>query len=337
MPAKRIVDFITNTNHDILDRKVGKFTRIFILDTIGASLDGIEMLTKSGQATYLERSKSNPLQKKASVIGTRHRASVEEAFQCNARSCSRYDQDGLEVPAQTYPGRQVILAALAASEKLNVSINEAITAIIIVYELLLRTGHIVRDIGWAPDSNYPSKRLCAYCFTVQGVASVLLRIIQLGLENAEIATNSGPAKCNYTLTGRSLSPNQNRRLSLIFEILQLLKNGTVNGFFSVYKADEGIIDEIVDKIAASRHLTYRLGQKYFLLQQGYKPALINRYLHHPLAAVKLTLENKRLYLNSIQSIALEGLSHIMGKITKCSLEKARSLMAFIIIPISVCL
>jgi hypothetical protein len=33
-------------------------------------------------------------------------------------------------------------------------------------------------------------------------------------------------------------------------------------------------------------MTYRLGRKYLLMQQGFKPALINRYLHHPLAAVK---------------------------------------------------
>lgn len=72
MLAKKIIDFITTTNHNVLPKKVVKFTRIFILDTIGACLDGIEMFVNSKQSIYLERFENTRLRKKATVIGTRH-------------------------------------------------------------------------------------------------------------------------------------------------------------------------------------------------------------------------------------------------------------------------
>jgi hypothetical protein len=292
MSTKKIMDFVANTNYASLPKGLVKSTRFNILDTIGATLDGVEMLMDSGQPTYVKGSGYNSKAKEARIIGTRYRVTAEEAFRANVRSCSLYDQDGIPVRAAAYPGRQVILATLTAAEKLNASIQDAVTVIVITYELLLRTGRAVRDIGWPPGSLYPSNQLSAYCFTVPGVARIAFRLVRPKLETGGIPLIGSKVSSSWAIRDirssleESWNPTQNVRLPLLTETFRLLKNGTDGGLFPVQIADTSIISEIADKIAGSNQMTYRLGRKYLLMQQGFKPALINRYLHHPLAAVK---------------------------------------------------
>jgi hypothetical protein len=328
MRSKRLLDYVNNVNYASLPKSIVKFTRLSILDTIGATLDGVKMLSDSRQPIYLSKLERNIKIKEGTIIGTRYKTTAELAFRNNACSCSLYDQDGLPVPSQTYPGRQVILAALAAAEKLNASIQDTIVVMIIANELILRTGRAVLEIGWPPGSMYPSERLSPYCFTVPGVASIVLKLINPGPEKG----GSNGDCINKTTSSQSASDTTNFTEEnvpplLLTETFRLLQTGTSVGYFPIKISDTSIITEIAEKIADSRQLTYRLGRKYLLVSQGYKPALANRYFHHPLAAVKLALKNERLKISLIQSLTLSGLSSMLKLLTKCSLEDARHLMA----------
>jgi MmgE/PrpD N-terminal domain len=336
MYNEKIINFTVNTNYANLPKGLLKFTRLCILDTIGACLDGIGMLEDPGQPTFLKKSRSNTKAKEAGVIGTRCRFSAGESFQNNCRSCCIYDQDGMLVPAQAYPGRQVILAALAAAEKFDASIQDAVTVIVITYELLLRTGLAVRDIGWPSNSQWPSKQYSAYCFTVPGISSIVLSLInsrsdQSGIMSVDCKTASLKAEGRReTSADQFHNLNRNGGLQLLVETLRLLQNGIAGGFFPVQIGDDSIIREIAGTIVSSSQLTYRLGQKYLLMEQGFKPAIINRYLHHPLAAVKLALGNKALDVNSIKALTLTGLSLLLTVEMKHSREEVR-LMALLLV------
>ncbi|MDO9334312.1 MAG: MmgE/PrpD family protein [Dehalococcoidales bacterium] len=335
MSTNNIMDFVVNTSYESLPKGLARSTRFSILDTIGAALDGVEMLMDSGQPTHTKRYKRNG--KEAFIIGTRYRVTAEEAFWNNSRSCSLYDQDGIPVPAAAYPGRQVILATLAAAEKLDASIQDAVTVFVISYELLLRTGYAVRDIGWPPSSPYPSKTLSPYCFTVPGVAGIAFRLVLPALETGGVSLIGGKVSSYQAVRDtqssaeRYWNQNQNARLPLLTETFRLLQNGTDSGLFPVQIANTSIIDKIAEKIANSDQLTYSLGQTYLLEQQGFKPALINRYLHHPLAAVKQALEKEPLDIDSIKALKLKGLWPMILWATKFSQKEAHRLMALLLV------
>lgn len=135
----RVVDFITNTNWDQFPEEVHKVVRLALLDALGATLVGT--LTPVSRITAAFAVETWPGDE-ATILLRGQRASPAGAAFANAYAANGIDIDDCGLYTKGHPGVQIVPSALALAEAHGWGGTEALTAVVIGYEIAHRAARI---------------------------------------------------------------------------------------------------------------------------------------------------------------------------------------------------
>ncbi|MEE9399825.1 MAG: MmgE/PrpD family protein, partial [Dehalococcoidales bacterium] len=140
------IDF-TDLPEDLVSR-----TRHCILDAVGSALFGAQI--SAGQS-IIRGAKYSRDDTGSTIVGSADRISTLDAYRVNARlsNLADFGEGSFNVP--NHPGRMLVHSGLVAGDKLNASLKDTTTAIIVGYETILRVGHAIRPIIWPFDQPQP--------------------------------------------------------------------------------------------------------------------------------------------------------------------------------------
>lgn len=138
----RVAEFVVNTRWESLSEPVQCKARMCLLDTLGATLAGT--LTKASRivAEYVgEAWRGND----ATILLHGKRATAAGAALANGYSANGVDIDDCGLYTRGHPGAQIIAAALAVAEKLELGGAQMMTGMVVGYEVALRTARCWHD------------------------------------------------------------------------------------------------------------------------------------------------------------------------------------------------
>jgi len=311
LQTEKLIKFVRDTGYSQLPSRLIEHARLCLLDTIGCTVAAGSQ-SETGTLQPVHTMTWNTC-REATRIGRRAKASASDAFRVNAYASSCLDFDRGKSFQYMHPGRLLILSALAAGEKLNVSYKELITAIILGYEVLLRVGRAVRPIGWPLDELHPDTKFSPYCFSLPGTAGIVLKLLDMNT-NGETNIGTRPisqASGNHTQKSSEGSANtilaDNKVTRLISSMVSLLTETCDSNTPLSVPVDEERISTITAKLGNSTELTARLEQKYLITEVGFIPTSQCYYVQSPIMAVKKALRGEYMDMDRIRWIDLIGL------------------------------
>lgn len=138
----RTVNFIRRADWQKLPPEAQRKSKLALLDALGAIISGTLTPVSRITATYAARTWKGD---DATILLRGKRASATGAAFANAYTANGFDSDDGATYTRGHPGAQLIPTALALSEKLNKSGSEMLTAIVIGYEVAMRTARCWHD------------------------------------------------------------------------------------------------------------------------------------------------------------------------------------------------
>jgi len=133
----RVADFILGLNWDSVPEPVRRRARICLLDNLGVTLAGT--LTPASRITA-EYAAETWRGDGATILLHGRRAAAPGAALANACAGNGLDIDDDAIFTRGHPGAQLLPAALAAAEKVEASGRALLEALVIGYEVAIRTG-----------------------------------------------------------------------------------------------------------------------------------------------------------------------------------------------------
>ena len=131
------VQFIHNASWEVLPADVQRKAKLALLDALGAAISGTLTPVSRITANYAVRTWKGD---EATIILRNKRASAIGAAFANAYAANGFDSDDGATFTRGHPGAQLIPTVLAISEKHNKSGREILTAIVVGYEVAMRTA-----------------------------------------------------------------------------------------------------------------------------------------------------------------------------------------------------
>lgn len=139
---QRVAQFIQDTTWDDLPGDVQAKIKQCVLDALGATLSGTLTRVNEIAAQFAERQFAGD---EATVLLRRQRATAAGAAFANASAANGFDSDDGAKYTKGHPGAQLLPVTLAMSEKLGKSGREMMTAMVIGYEVAMRTARCWHD------------------------------------------------------------------------------------------------------------------------------------------------------------------------------------------------
>jgi len=295
-------EFCDNLTFDDLPEPVVERTKQLTLDTLGIVIGSIR--SESTESILQATRDRNIDRGGATVLATGERMGPEYASLVNGALAHSLDYDDTHREASLHPGAAVIPAALAASEEVDASGKEFVTAIVVGYEITCRMGMAVN-----PESHYDRGfHMTGTCGLFGATAAVGCLY---GISKDEFIAAFG---LNGSQAAGSLqfleNGGWNKRVHPGFAgHLALLSNSFAkHGFVSASEPIEGVrgflkgySDDPHPEKAVSG-----LGNSYEILDVGIKPYPCCRYMH---AAIDIILE-----LVKEEDITLQDIDDVTVKI-----------------------
>lgn len=308
LPGRELCTFVREMNYEALPPKVKKYARFCLLDTIGCTIAGVhDAPVKLADFIPMNR------MREATLIGKKRKASELDALYLNAYACSKYDLNrGLSLQF-IHPGRLLTLAALVAGETLDASCKDALTAIILGYEMITRIGHAVKPIGWPPDDTRPDLATSLACFTLPGICDIamnLLRTEVVGGDGIQAnVTDSVDFNHQEYVASSSIKKTtpDNSIESLLMKMLSLLSASGEKQNPAKRSWDGVLINKIADEVKHSKELTARLGQKYLTTHIGLVPTISCDYVQSLIRALRASISGERIKINEISRLDFVGI------------------------------
>jgi len=134
--------FILDTTWDTLPTSVQQQARMCLLDDLGAVISGTLTRISHITAAYAaERMPGN----EATILLHGRRSTAPGAAMANAYAGNGLDIDDSGRYTRGHPGAQILPAALAVAEKTNASGKALLEALVVSYEIAMRTGRCWHD------------------------------------------------------------------------------------------------------------------------------------------------------------------------------------------------
>jgi len=138
--TRLLVDKAIACQYDVLPDDVRELARQCVLDTIGVTLAALnEPLFRHLLDEALDQG-GNP---QASVLGTRHRVSAQQAALVNGAAAHAHDYDDFNLTMTGHPSAAILPGLLALAERRNASGRDLIAAFVAGYEMACRVGVLV--------------------------------------------------------------------------------------------------------------------------------------------------------------------------------------------------
>ncbi|MGH2492403.1 MAG: MmgE/PrpD family protein, partial [Candidatus Limnocylindria bacterium] len=185
--AARLAEYVRELRYEDLPPRVIEKAKDHLASHLGLAFSGY--FTRAGeQARAVAQDLSGPGEGSATVIGERARLHPLDAAFANTTLMRSDGRDDVLFPVGVHPALVTMPVALALGESLHRSGREALTAIVLGYDLLGKLGNVV----WAWAAEVPRRPIMP--FGPFGSASVAARLMGLDCEQTAhalgIAANS---------------------------------------------------------------------------------------------------------------------------------------------------
>ena len=274
MGDARVAEYIKNTSWDeTLPDDVKKQVVKCAIDLFGAVIAGTMTLTSDIMCKIACRYYPGT---DASIILKGRKASLPGVAMANGFTVNALDVDDGHRLVKGHPGAVVFPAVLAAGEFKDITIKEFLTALVIGYEVAIRSG-------LALHSHYNFYHGSG-SWGALGAAAGVSRIMGLDAKKAVHALGIAEYHAPLTPVMRPVAyPSMNK---------DGIGWGTMTGMMAVLMADEGFTGKpsLLD-LSQFGYLTQNLGNEHEIMNIYFKPYTCCRWAHPAISAV-IHLRNK---------------------------------------------
>lgn len=142
--AIELAEFATDISAEAIPKEVRDAALLHVVDAIGVGLAGADPKENSGQVAKKLTEKWQG-SGDATIIGLNAKARPELAALINGSLAQALEMDDKHGSSLARPGSTVIPAVLAVAEQKNISLYDAVTAIVVGYEAMIRLGFVGGD------------------------------------------------------------------------------------------------------------------------------------------------------------------------------------------------
>ena len=287
--AQSLAGFAAGLNHDSVPASVREAALWHIVDSIGVSVAGASEHEESGVAfrRYAEKSAETG---SATLLGLGRTAGPEIAALVNGSLAQALEMDDKHGYSLARPGSTIVPAVLAMAEARDLSLRDAVTAVIAGYEVMIRLG-LVAGERFLERGYHTSSLLGAF-----GVTAAIGRL--LGTDAATIVNAMGIAGTfasgiqESTRTGSTskiLHGGWGAHAGII--ALQLASAG-ISGPSSVFEGKFGFFETHLTPITGKLDFVFPaadFGSRWYLPETAFKPYPCCQLLHAFIEAAKQLL------------------------------------------------
>lgn len=141
--AQTFAEFATEITDEAIPANVREAATWHVVDSIGVCIAGASPHEESGQAARRLASKWRG--DGATVFGVNQKVRPELAALLNGSLAQALEMDDKHGSSLARPGSTVVPAVLAVAEERNVSLRDAVTAVTVGYEVMIRLGFVGGD------------------------------------------------------------------------------------------------------------------------------------------------------------------------------------------------
>jgi 2-methylcitrate dehydratase PrpD len=305
-PTETLASYIAVSKFSDFPEEVVSQAKRCILDSIGCALGGSQ--TELGQQ-YIKMAKNLEGKPESTVIGDGARVSCMNGAYTNTLLCNALDFDDTYLYTPSHPGGTIVHTALSVADIVAASGVDIITAVVLGYEASLRIGCAIRSVV---SEEGRKKVMYNSSFPVFGSATAAAKLWKLNEREINsafgIAGTIAPGAPKGTWQGGTAAKLGEAKLDYHMQAFL--------GTFAAWQAQEGLSgpQDILDgdifwtRSGANScnylELTRGLGEKYRIMEVGFKPAASCRFSHHSITAVWKALEGASVKAEDIEEIVL---------------------------------
>jgi 2-methylcitrate dehydratase PrpD len=215
-----LTQFIETLKWEDLSERTQEITKLCVLDLLGCALAGSQDASTAPLITSMREMEGGT---GCPIWGTHLDLGLNASIFVNSYTASLYDLDDGHRKAQGHPGAAIVPAALNAAYKNDLSGKAFLEAVVVGYEVAIRSALIIRELG--------GPRKGSGGWVAPGVAAAVARI--LGLQGDAIANSLGLAEYYAP------QATQDRSVKFPSQMKEGLPWGTHSGFFAATLASRG--------------------------------------------------------------------------------------------------
>ncbi|MFA0834708.1 MAG: MmgE/PrpD family protein [Methanobacterium formicicum] len=301
MITRDLAEFIDKTSYPDLPEAVVNQAKLCFLDFLGVSLRG----SSSESAGIVRNIISTG--RESTVIGGDTATPLDAAL-ANGVSAHCLDLDDGHRLAQLHPGACVIPAALALAESYHKNGKEFITAMVVGYQVAIKTGMILN-----PGHRQKGFHSTGTCGTL-GAAAAAAKIMELdeeGISNAlGLAGTQAAGLLESDHTGSMAKHLHAGKAAQSGVLSALLAKDNFTGAHNILEGKEGLFKAMGKKKEENDSLKkYGTGKcshdEFEILRVYFKKYPVCRHLHSSLDAAISIMKNKNFKIADIQYITVE--------------------------------
>lgn len=301
MITRDLAEFIAKTSYPDLPEDVVNQAKLCFLDFLGVSLRG----SRSESAGIVQNIIGTG--RESTVIGGDTTTPLDAAL-ANGVSAHCLDLDDGHRLAQLHPGACVIPAALALAESYHKTGKEFITAMVVGYQVAIKTGMILN-----PGHRQKGFHSTGTCGTL-GAAAAAAKIMELdeeGILNALGLAGTQAAGLLESDHAGSMAKHLHAGKAAQSGVLSALlaKNG-FTGAHNILEGKEGLFKAMGKQKEGKNSLKkngteHCLHNEFEIFRVYFKKYPVCRHLHSSLDATINIMKNKNLQITDIQDITVE--------------------------------
>ncbi|MER8371004.1 MmgE/PrpD family protein [Mesorhizobium sp. M1378] len=303
-----VASTVGRLTYDELPAHVRDQAKLLVLDHVGCMIAGSATRGAGQMTPYLAGIDSGGL---STVFGTSLRFHPANAAHANAHSASMLSLDDSYI-LFGHPGASIIPAALAVAEEVNSSGTELIAAIVGGYEMSLRLGTAMRP---SEDRDRQVKGYASW--QVYGACTAASLLHRFSAEQIADAYGLTPMHAPLPF----LRKFHSRPMSLLKNNYGWANKGAITavdlvragfqGNRTIFDGDDGFWAMAGSDRFEPRDMLDRWGERYFILETGFKPFGVCRWIHTAVDCLRALLTRYRFGRADIKGIHVETVSEFV--------------------------
>ncbi|ESZ65972.1 hypothetical protein X727_27565 [Mesorhizobium sp. L103C119B0] len=303
-----VANTVASLTYDELPDHVRDKAKLLVLDHVGCMIAGSTTRGAHQMTPYLARIDSGG---PSTVFGTSLRFHPANAAHANAHGVSMLSLDDSYI-LFGHPGASIIPAALAVAEDVGSSGKELITAIVGGYEMSLRLGTAMRP---SEDRDRQVKGYATWqIFGACTAASLLYRFTATQIVDAYgLTPMHAPLPFLRKFHSRPMSLLKNNygwANKGAITAVDLVRAG-FHGNSTIFDGDDGFWAMAGSDRFAPRDMLDQWGERYFILETGFKPFGVCRWIHTAVDCLRALLARHRFGRADISGIHVETVSEFV--------------------------
>jgi 2-methylcitrate dehydratase PrpD len=295
-------DFILDTRYDQLKPEVILQAKKVILDTVGVSLAGYQLMEFPQMIIgYISGLGGIP---EATIIHIKKRYPAINAAFANSSCAHALDMDDGHRFAALHPGTVIIPAALAATELSNASSKDLITGVVIGYDIMIRIGMAINPSSL--NRGFHSTGITGPFGAAAAAASILklTREEIMGAIGLAGLQGSGVLQVNHDPEGAKVKPINPAKAAMSGLLSTILAQKGAKGPERILEGEDGFFQAFTDK-AETNLLTDGLGSEFEICNTYFKFYAACRHAHAAIDAAMEAFKNSHININEIKKIVIE--------------------------------